>query len=96
MIIIEVNHVKIAVNDEQVINMKKNFSNSNSQNIYIRNKSDAQKLSTQTLQTLEEGRKERFNEAIRNNDMLYLTNMLYNLSIFDICKLLIKKSTKYI
>lgn len=95
MIIIEINHIRITLSDEEVMAMKNDMKLHNS-SIYIRNKNDAKKLSTKTLQVLEEGRKERFSEAIRDNDMLYLTNMLYNLSILDICKLLLQKSKGYL
>ena len=65
-------------------------------NIYIRNKKDAIKLSAKISKNYEEDQKKKLKEANKNDDMFYIANMLDNLSIFDIFKILVNKSKKYI
>lgn len=90
MITIKVNNIEITISEKQMKNMKENIV-MNSGQIYMRNKQDVKLLSKKTAKSLEDGRKKRLKEAIKDDDMFYLTSMLNNLSIFDVLKLLIDK-----
>lgn len=61
------------------------------QSILIRNKKDAQKLSKSVAKYSEEMRKERFLEAIQNEDSLYLSTYYNSFSIFELLKMILKK-----
>lgn len=64
--------------------------------VLIRNKKEAEKLSKQTIISLEDGRQQRLREAEKNNDMLYLSSVFENVSVLAIIKILFIKSLKYI
>ena len=92
--LIKIDCIKIEITEERVDYMKKKIAMDN--NIYIRNKKDAIKLSAKISKNYEEDQKKKLKEANKNDDMFYIANMLDNLSIFDIFKILVNKSKKYI
>lgn len=92
--LIKINCIEIEITEERVDYMKKKIAMDN--NIYIRNKKDAIKLSAKISKNYEEDQKKKLKEANKNDDMFYIANMLDNLSIFDIFKILVNKSKKYI
>ena len=92
--LIKIDCIEIEITEERVDYMKKKIAMDN--NIYIRNKKDAIKLSAKISKNYEEDQKKKLKEANKNDDMFYIANMLGNLSIFDIFKILVNKSKKYI
>lgn len=92
--LIKIDSIEIEITEERVDYMKKKIAMDN--NIYIRNKKDAIKLSAKISKNYEEDQKKKLKEANKNDDMFYIANMLDNLSIFDIFKILVNKSKKYI
>lgn len=92
--LIKIDYIEIEITEERVDYMKKKIAMDN--NIYIRNKKDAIKLSAKISKNYEEDQKKKLKEANKNDDMFYIANMLDNLSIFDIFKILVNKSKKYI
>lgn len=96
MNIIEINAIQIKIDDEGITSMKEYIRMNTKQEILIRNKRDTIKLSKQTLHSLEDSRRQRFEQAIRDDDMLYLNNLFNNASILDLVKMLIYKNKRYI
>lgn len=92
--LIKIDCIEIEITEERGDYMKKKIAMDN--NIYIRNKKDAIKLSAKISKNYEEDQKKKLKEANKNDDMFYIANMLDNLSIFDIFKILVNKSKKYI
>lgn len=92
--LIKIDSIEIEITEERVDYMKKKIAMDN--NIYIRNKKDAIKLSAKISKNYEEDQKKKLKEANKNDDMFYIANMLDNLSILDIFKILVNKSKKYI
>lgn len=58
---------------------------------YLHEKEDVEELSIITANYLQEARNERFNEAIRSDDMFYILHEFQNVSTMQILKLLMKK-----
>lgn len=96
MKIIRVNTFEVNIDDERVIKMREcAFMNTN-QEILIRNKKDTIKLSKQIAEYSEQIRKQRYLEALENNDRLYLSNLYDSLSVKDLFKLAIRKAQQSI
>lgn len=91
MIIIEVNNTEIKVTDEKFHYIQERMCMSMNQAVLIRNKHDAKKLSQKTLKSLEESQRTRLQEALKDNDMMYLNSLYSNASFVDLIKLLLSK-----
>lgn len=85
---IEINEANLLKMQEYAKTMKPTTS------ILIRNKKDAQKLSRNVSKTAEKMRKERYIEAIENDDYLYLKNYYNSFSTFELIRLLFDKLKK--
>ena len=91
MKVIYVNSVEIKVQDETVIKMMECVNMETNQEILIRSKKDAVKLSKQILEYSEMMIHERYLEALENKDHLYLSSVYDALSFKDIFKMLALK-----
>lgn len=96
MAIIEISHTKIKITDEEISYIKEKLRMNATQNILIRNKHEAKKLSQKTVQLVEEGQRKRYNEALQDDDMMYLNSIYNSISMIEILKILLLKSRKYI
>ncbi len=90
---IEINGIQIEVSDNTIALMESRSINAK-QEVYIRNKRDANRLAKQTSELFEESRKQRLKQAINNNDMMYLNIMLDNISMFEIIKEILSRKLK--
>ena len=96
MEIIKVDTKRIEVQDD-VIDTIIGYPNMNvKEKIYIRNVNETKKLSLETVKVLENSRKKRLEQAIRDNDMLYIKSICNNMSILELLKMLFQKTEKYI
>ena len=91
MKIIRIDAVEINVNEKKVVKMMECVTMGTNQEILIRNKKDTLKLVKQISESSERMRKERYLEALENNDRLYLNSIYESLSAKDLFKLLIMK-----
>ena len=66
------------------------------QEILIRNKKDTMKLSKQVSEASENMRRQRYLDAVENDDTLYLNNIYNSLSTKDLLRLLVDKVKKHI
>ncbi len=96
MKIIYINEIKFEVNKATIMNMMECITMHTEQEILIRNKQDAGKLSKKTHEMLDESRKMRLKQAIKDNDILYLNSIYENFSILDLLKLLCKKTINHL
>ena len=96
MKIVNINTIEIQVNDEIIAEMMERITMEQNREILIRNKHDALKLSKKTLEYLESSRKERFLEAVKDGDKIYLNSIYESLSMTDLIKLLCRKVKKRI
>lgn len=88
MKIIKVSTIKIEVDDKTIMHMMECVTMESKQQILIRNKRDAFKLSKMTRASLEESRRQRFRQAIEDDDTLYLNSIYENFSMMDLLKIL--------
>lgn len=91
MKIIRINSIEIKVDDNTIIKMMEVMSMDTNPQILIRNKKEAVKLSKQIIKTSECTRRERYLEAIANDDRLYLNNLYDSLSMKDLLELIVRK-----
>ena len=96
MEIIEINTKRIEVQDEAISAIIGYKSMNVKEEIYVRNVSETKKLSSETVKLLENSRKKRLEQAIRDDDMLYIKSICNNMSILDLLKVLLQKTKKYI
>lgn len=93
MKIIEINTLQIEITDNTITTVR-NYSMNIKQEILIRNKHDAAKLSKKTSQMFEENRKQRLEQAVKNNDMMYLNSLMVNVSVLDLVKEILSRKIK--
>ena len=92
---IYVNSLEIKVDDENVVKMMECVTMETNQEILIRSKKEASKLSKQLIESSEMVRQQRYLEALRNNDRLYLNNIYDSLTLKDILKLIVLKVQRH-
>lgn len=95
MKIIHFGTVEIEIKEERIFKMKESvkMAETTSQ-ILIRNKKDTEKLSKEISESAKIMRENRYIEAIRDEDYLYLNNYYNSFSTLDLIKLLIAKVRK--
>lgn len=96
MKIIKINSTEIRVEDDTIIKMMEVISMDNDPQILIRSKRDVERLSRQIISTSECDRRERYLEAIANDDRLYLNSLYDSLSIKELLGLIMKKVQNHI
>lgn len=62
------------------------------QEILIRNKNDARKLSKQIVESAKHAREEKYLEALEDGNRLYLNSIYESLSIWELLKIAVRKS----
>ena len=95
MKIIYVNSIEVKVHDENVIKMMESVAMETNQEILIRSKKEASKLSKQLSEYSEMMRHQRYLEALENKDRLYLNSIYDSLSAKDILKMILLKVQRH-
>lgn len=91
MKLIKVNMVEVQVEEQTILKIREYVTMNTNQEIFIRDKKEAAKLSKKTIQTSDAMRKARYIEAISDNDTLYLNSLYNSLSLKEIMRLLALK-----
>lgn len=92
-----INDIEITVSEQTNVNiMECVVIMESKQEILIRNKQDTYRLSKKTQETLRESRIQRFNQAVKDNDTLYLNSIYENVSVIDLLKMLFIKTKNHI
>lgn len=84
---------EIEIKEEKIFKMKEcAIMTDTTQQILIRNKRDTQKLSKKVSESAETMRRNRYIEAVEDEDYLYLSNYYNSFSTLELLKLLLRKS----
>lgn len=94
MRVIKVDTVEIQVEERTILKVRECVAMDTRQEIFIRNKKEAAKLSKKNIRTSDAMRKARYAEAISDNDTLYLNSLYNSLSLKEIMQLLALKVKK--
>lgn len=91
MKIIQFENTKVEIDERKILKMKESVCAIESTSILIRNKKEAQKLSKKVSKSADIMRKQRYMEAINDDDYLYLRNYYDSFSAFELMKILLNK-----
>lgn len=94
MKIIKINAIPIEIHDDRIDTMREFIMKNTEQEILIRNKHDTEKLSKKTSKDFEEIRLQRLQQAINDNDKMYLNSILNNVSLVDLIKEILLRRKK--
>lgn len=96
MKLIKVNTVEVQVEEQTILKIREYVTMNTNQEIFIRDKKEAAKLSKKIIRTSDEMRIARYAEAVSDNDTLYLNSLYNSLSLKELLELLALKAKKHL